>query len=340
MTPVTGTTATAESAGRAAIARATALRTRLRVHDGPLGTSPIGTVPILWNNVDIEELRLGTDALTILDEIARTGYDGTQLGIGFPEGEALRTALAERDLHLAEVYASLPATIDGPSDDALDLALERLRLLAAGGGDVLCVALDLSAGRIEAAGRAADPATPQLTAAGWTHLTDVLHDLGRATLDAGARMAYHPHAGTLVETPGEVATLLAATDPELVPLCLDVGHFLVGGGDPVAAIEAFGERVTHVHLKDVDPAVLGRLRDGELSGFTEAIRARLFTELGSGILDLDGCLNALAARGYRGWLMVEQDSGWPPPSESAAIGRRVLAASLRRMAAVEAEERR
>jgi inosose dehydratase len=329
MTPVPDLADTAVSP---VVARARALRRRLRVPGGPLATSPIGTVPILWNNVDIEELRLGTDAATILDEIARTGYDGTQLGIGFPEGDALRTALTERDLHLAEVYASLPATIDGPTEDALDLALERLRLLVEGGGDVLCVALDLSLGRVETAGRADDPATPQLTAAGWARLAGVLNDLGRATLDAGARLAFHPHAGTFVETPMEVATLMAATDPGLVPLCLDVGHWLVGGGDPVAAIDAFGERVTHVHLKDVDGEVLGRLRDGELGGFTEAIGARLFTELGSGILDLDGCLNALAANGYRGWLMVEQDSGWPPPSESAAIGRRVLAAALRTMA--------
>jgi inosose dehydratase len=339
MTPATGPATTGAAAaldGTAVsplVTRARDLRRRLRASDGPLAMSPIGTVPILWNNVDIEELRLGTDAFTILDEIARTGYDGTQLGLGFPDGEALRTALAERDLHLAEVYASLPATIDGPSADALDLALERLRLLVAGGGDVLCVALDLSAGRIETAGRAHDAATPRLTEAGWSRLTVVLHDLGRATLDTGARMAFHPHAGTFVETPDEVATLMTSTDPELVPLCLDVGHWLVGGGDPVAAIDAFGERVTHVHLKDVDPEVLGRLWDGELSGFTEAIRARLFTELGAGSLDLDGCLAALAANGYCGWLMVEQDSGWSPPSESAAIGRRVLAASLHRMAA-------
>ena len=328
MTPAPGL---AETAVAPAVARARALRRRLRVVDGPLAMSPIGTVPILWNNVDIEELRLGTDASTILDEIARTGYDGTQLGIGFPEGDALRTALTERDLRLAEVYASLPATTDGPSEDALDLALERLRLLVAGGGDVLCVALDLSPGRIEAAGRADDPSTTRLTAAGWSRLVGVLQDLGRATLDAGARLAFHPHAGTFVETPEEVARLMAATDPGLVPLCLDVGHWLVGGGDPVAAIDAFGERVTHVHLKDVDREVLGRLRDGELGGFTAAIRSRLFTELGSGILDLDGFLDALAAYSYRGWLMVEQDSGWPPPSESAAIGRRVLAAALRRM---------
>ena len=312
------------------VERALALRERLRAGGGSLAQAPVGTVPILWNNVDIEELRLGTDAATILDEIARTGFDGCQLGIGFPEGLALRSALGDRQLRLAEVYVSLSATVDGPSDDALELALDRLRLLVAGGGEVLCVALDLSAGRMETAGRADAPDTPRLTSAGWRRLAGILHDLGRATVDAGARLAFHPHAGTFVEMPDEVAILLDATDPALVPLCLDVGHWLVGGGDPVAALRDFGERVTHVHLKDVDPTVLARLRRGELGGFTEAMRARLFTELGTGVLDLDACLSALAERDYGGWLMVEQDSGWPPPSESAAIGRRVLAAAIRR----------
>ena len=67
---------------------------------------------------------------------------------------------------------------------------------------------------------------------------------------------------------------------------------------------------------------------GTIGGFDAAIRARLFTELGAGVLDLDGVLAAVAARDYDGWLMVEQDSSWPPPSEAAAIGRRVLADAL------------
>ncbi len=133
-----------------------------------------------------------------------------------------------------------------------------------------------------------------------------------------------------IETPAEVQRLAESTDPDRVGICLDVGHLTVAGGDPVATLVALGERVTHVHLKDVDPAVLERLRAGELGGFDAAVHERLFTELGAGMLDLDGVVTALAARDYSGWLMVEQDSSWGPPSESAAIGRRVLATALRR----------
>ncbi|MBA2382286.1 MAG: TIM barrel protein, partial [Chloroflexi bacterium] len=291
--------------------QAARLRRRLAV-GGPLGGAPIGTVPILWNNVDIEELRLGTPAEVILDDIARTGYDGCQLGLGFPEGDELKSSLAARDLRLAEVYASIPATINGPTPSALDDVRQRLRLLVAGGGEVLCVAFDGSPDRDGFAGRAADPATPRLSDAGWAATIALLEAIAAETRAAGARIAFHPHAGTYIETPDEVARLAGSIDAVTLPFCLDVGHYTVGGGDPVAALRRLADRVTHIHLKDVDPEVLAGLRDGSIPGFGAAIRQRLFTELGSGALDLDGVLAVLAERRYGGWLMVEQDSGWSP----------------------------
>ena len=115
---------------------------------------------MLWINSD-EARTSGLDATTILDEIARTGYEGTQLGNGFPEGAELRDQLARRDLRLAEVYVPLPATVDGPTAEALDVAIERIRLLRDGGGEVLCVALHRSPGRDELAGRATTPGDAQ-----------------------------------------------------------------------------------------------------------------------------------------------------------------------------------
>lgn len=304
------------------------LRLRLRRPGDALAEASIGTVPILWNHVDGGEDERPPSAATILDEIARLGYEGIQLGPGFPDGSRLRTALATRGLRLAEVYAALPATSAGLADDALAVGRERLRLLHGGGGDVLCVAFDGTPDRDARAGRAAAEGTPRLTDGAWRSLTAVLHTLADEANSAGHRLAFHPHAGTFVETPAEVDRLVALTDPGTVGICLDVGHCLVGGGDPVDALVRLGDRVTHVHLKDVDPDVLERLSNGALGDFGQAVRARLFTELGAGALDLPGCLRVLAGRRYTGWLMVEQDSSWPPPSEAAAIGRRVLAHAL------------
>jgi inosose dehydratase len=164
-------------------------------------------------------------------------------------------------------------------------------------------------------------------------LIDLLHVVADAAAEHGHLVVFHPHAATFVETPDEVDRLMGSSDPASVGLCLDVGHDLVGGGDPVATLAAFGDRVQHLHLKDVDPVVLGRVRDGRYDGLGSAVREGLFTELGAGLLDLDGVLRLLAARDYAGWLIVEQDWGWCPPSESAAIGRRVLGAALRRLGA-------
>jgi inosose dehydratase len=306
----------------------TDLRARLRRPGDALPNASIGTVPILWHHADPDGRAVAADPITILDEIARLGYEGMQLDDGLPEGSELRSLLARRDLRVAEVYAALPASPIGLAPDALAIGRERLRLLVDGTGDILCVALDGTPDRDAHAGRADGDGTPHLSDAAWVELADVLHALADETDAAGRRLAFHPHAGTYIETPAEVERLVATTDPARVGICLDVGHHLVGGGDPVAALDWLGERVTHVHLKDVDPTVLTRLSDGTLSGLGEAVDQRIFTELGAGMLDLMGVLRVLAARGYDGWLMVEQDSSWSPPSEAAAIGRRVLARSL------------
>ena len=118
------------------------LRTPLRRAGDALPRASIGTAPILWRNIETAAGRPLTDPQTVLDEIARVGYEGTQHGVDFPEGAALREVLDARGLRLAEVYAAIPVTVDGPRADALDLTLERLWLLDEGGGDVLCAAVD------------------------------------------------------------------------------------------------------------------------------------------------------------------------------------------------------
>ena len=174
----------------------------------------------------------------------------------------------------------------------MEMALERLRLLHDAGGDVLCTALDGSDDRDAVAGRAMSPGTPVLTEAGWAALVDLLHAIADEASALGHATVFHPHAATYVETPIEVDRLMLSTDPARIGICLDTGHHIVGGGDPVATIRDVGERVRHVHLKDVDPDVLEGLRAGDHRRSDDAIYDGLFTELGAGTLDLDGVLRA------------------------------------------------
>jgi inosose dehydratase len=306
------------------------LRHTLRRPGDALASASIGIAPMPWAAAARETGGATVDPLEILDEIARTGFEGTQYRPGFPTGAVLRDALDRRGLRLAEVYVPLPATVDGPTSEAIDVAMHLLELLHEANGDMLCLALDGSPDRDRRAGRATESGTPVLTEPGWAALADVIGTIADRAAALGHPVSFHPHAGTLVETVAETERLLRSTDPARLGLCLDTGHWIVAGGDPVSALREHGTRVTHVHLKDVDPGVLDRLRAGELGSLGEAVRERLFTELGSGSLDLDGVIAALEGKGYAGWLIVEQDTSWNPPAESAAIGRRVLASVLRR----------
>jgi inosose dehydratase len=299
-----------------------------------LPRAAIGIVPIVWNNVDLTDLAAPTPPEVILATVAKLGYEGVQFGRDFPEGAALAATLAGHGLRLAEVYAEITCTEDGPIEGALEHARARLDLLHAAGGEVLVPACHVGIGRDASqvrgrwTGRGDHPDAPRLTDAGWRALAALLDQLGTEAVELGHVTAFHPHGGTLVETPGEVERLAASTDPELVGLCLDVGHYTVGGGDPAAAIRRFGERVRHVHLKDVDGAVLAALRAADGGDFEDAIRARLFTELGRGVIDLPGIVDALEERAYDGWLMIEQDSTWLDPAEAAAIAKAAIDAEL------------
>lgn len=293
-----------------------------------LGGCRIGVVPIIWNNVDVPDLREHTAYGEVLDEIQRLGFDGCQFGAGFPTGPALVEELQRRDLRLAEVYAAIECGMDGPLAGQVDLAARQLDLLTDAGGEVLVMAATIVPERSRHAGRAEHAGTPRLTDSGWNALIDLVTAIGAEARQRGVTAAFHPHTGTFVETPQEVARLARELKGSPVGVCLDTGHYLVGGGDPVQAISDLGDQIHHVHLKDVDPAVLARLRSGEIGDFHDALRARIFTELGNGILDLVGVLAALAASRYDGWLMVEQDTSWGPPSEATAMARRVLAFAL------------
>jgi inosose dehydratase len=294
-----------------------------------LASAPIGCVPIVWNNVDLPDLGPAVPYAEILDAYVALGYEGTQHGRDFPEGEALHAELARRGLRFAELYSAIDSDVDGLPRGAGDIARRDLGRLIAARGEVLNVALDGGGARDRWSGRVAEGA-PRWPASAFDELAALLGELATTAPD-GVRVTFHPHTATFVEAPDEVDELARRLPGTGAGICLDVGHFIVGGGDPVAALREYGELITHIHVKDVDPAVLERLRAGEIDGFMGAVRERIFTEPGNGMLDLDGVLAELAARNYDGWLMVEQDSSWLPPVEAARIGIEAVRTRIGRM---------
>ena len=287
-----------------------------------LSGCPVGLVPLGWPDP-------AADQDGFLSEVAELGYEGVQYGSPGSDPRTVVSRFGHHGIEFAERYFAIRCTPDGPAQDSLDEADSLLRELQAVGGRMMVAALDGSPDRDRHAGRASQAAG--LSPEGWDRLTQLLEKVASRAAKSGVLVSFHPHAGTYVESPAETQRLLEGCDPSVVGLCLDTGHWLVGGGDPVAAIDTYGRRITHVHLKDVDPDVLRRLSSNGIATLTEAVEERIFCPLGDGVLDLDGVLRALARVDYQGWLMVEQDSFHGTANEVAARSRIALAASLRQL---------
>jgi inosose dehydratase len=166
---------------------------------------------------------------------------------------------------------------------------------------------------------------PIFTDQEWDLLSNGLNRLGKIAASAGMRLCYHHHMGTGVMTRADVDRLMASTDPELVHLLLDTGHLVFAGDDPLAAARAYADRIKHVHLKDIRPEVVSKVREEGLS-FQDAVEDGVFTVPGDGSIDFVPILDVLGSAGYEGWLVVEaeQDPAKANPLEYALKARAYL----------------
>jgi len=291
----------------------------------------VANAPCSWGVIENVEGETG-GYRKVLDEMAKTGYAGTELGDwGFmpTDPAALRAELDARGLALIASFSTPwlqdPARHQQGADDAVRIA----KLLAAVGGPGSFIVLgnDPYGDPVRGANAGCITAEMGLDEDGWRVFAAGANELARRVRDeAGIRTVIHPHLGTLVETGPEVRELLRRTDPALLGLCLDTGHWRFGTGeDPVDAVREFGSRVWHVHFKDADPAVMTESRAQGWHGL-ESTGHGVFCELGRGCVDFPGVLAALREIGYDGWIVVEQDilPGMGDPKASAGRNREYL----------------
>jgi inosose dehydratase len=271
----------------------------------------------------------------VLDEIAQTGYEGTELGDwGFmpTDPEALKPELARRGLRM--VGALVPLSLADPAthESGLVIALRTARLLAACAGTVgengpfVILADDNGANdlRTQCAGRIREH--HGMSTEQWRSFTDGANRVARAVLEETAvRSVFHHHCAGFVETPEETERLLDATDPALLGLCFDTGHWAYAGGDPLDAVKRYGERIWHVHFKDCHVEIAERAQNDEWDYF-RAVREGVFYGLGQGDLDFASIFAELQAQKYQGWIVVEDElpPGMGEPLESAQRDREYL----------------
>lgn len=302
----------------------------------------IGNAPCSWGSLEFEGME--TQPLSyqqMLDELAETGYTGTELGDwGFmpTETELLKRELTQR--HLAMLGAFVPVAFKDADAHAAGEAhaLKVARLLAAvmevnSGGVKPFVVLSDANGTNPARTQNAGRVTPEmgLSENEWRVFAQGVEQMARAVqTETGLRVVYHHHCAGYVETPDEIARLLELTDPHLVGLVFDTGHFAFGAGsddgsEVLEGLERFADRIWHVHFKDCQPQVAQQAR-AEGWDYFAAVGRGVFCELGKGCVNFPAVVNWLRSRGYRGYVVVEQDvlPGMGTPKESAQRNREYL----------------
>ncbi len=292
---------------------------------------PIANAPCSWGVLEFESAASSASYGRVLDEMRDTGYTGTELGDwGFmpTEPDRLKTELGIRRLALVGAFVPVPLAVAAAHASGVATAVRTARLLrAAGGPDAVIVLSDDNASvreREQRAGRIT--AADGLSDAQWEVFAAGADQVARAVRDAtGLRTVFHPHCGGYVETVAEIDSLMRRTDPSTLGLCLDTGHIVYAGGDPLDVLDRQAPRIWHVHFKDCHPDIAAHARAAGL-GYLAAVRSKLFCELGAGAVDFDAVLAALRRHAYAGWIVVEQDvfPGQGAPAESAARNRAYL----------------
>ncbi len=284
----------------------------------------VATAPMNWNSDDLPGLRRTIPIEQVLAEMVEAGYEGTEYGTGLPEDpETLRALLKRHGLILASNFCWV--ALYDPERQAAEIERARgvAQTLSALEVSELILGIRGDERRLALAGRVPEDGSAGLTEAGWSALAGGIEELARTCHGLGVRLAVHPHAGSFVETRGELERLLTLTDPAALGICVDTGHLVYAGADPVEVVTTHGPRVRYIHLKDVAGGVLARARQDGL-GFLDALREYVFCGLGRGDVSLDRFVAALRAAQFSGWLVIEEDTSPDPPLVAARRNRRYL----------------
>jgi inosose dehydratase len=263
----------------------------------PTAEAKIGGAPISWGVCEVPGwgYQLGPDR--VLAEMRQVGLTATELG---PDGflptqpDAMTQVLNHHGLRAVGGFT--PLLLHVAAHDPVSEVERLLQGYDATGADVLVLSAVTGADGYDS--------RPVLDDDGWMVLLTNLDRLAELAASRGVRAVLHPHVGTMIETGEEVQQVL---DGSWISLCLDTGHLLIGGTDPAELARQAPERIAHVHFKDVDARLAGRVQDGRLT-YTQGVREGMYRPLGSGDVDVPSIVGSLSANGYSRWYVLEQDT--------------------------------
>jgi inosose dehydratase len=266
----------------------------------------IGTAPDSWGVWFADDPKQ-TPWERFLDEVAEAGYTWIELGpYGYLPTDPSRLAdeLKARNLQVSAgtVFTAFHRGRD-QWEEAWEPARKVAELTAAMGGEHIVVIPAMW--RDDVTGEAVE--NEVLTPEQWDSLFKGHDELGRRLAEQfGLQQQFHSHADSHVQAQADIERLLENTDPELLTLCLDTGHAEYGGASSVDLIRKYPERIGYLHLKQIDPDILAKVRAENMT-WAAANTAGVMVEPPSGLPDLREVIEAVEALDRPIFGIVEQD---------------------------------
>lgn len=282
----------------------------------------LGIAPIAWTNDDLPDLGGENTFEQCVSEMALAGFTGSEVGNKYPKDPGiLKKALQLRGVEICNQWFS-SFLISKPFEEVEKEFRAQLSFLKAMGAKII----GASEQSYSVQGQQETPVFGQkyvMDDKEWELLCSGLDRLGKiAKEEYGISLTFHHHMGTVVQNPDEVKRMMDNTNPEYVSLLFDTGHFAYCGADPLEMVKTYADRIRHVHLKDIRPEVVQKVKDNGLS-FLEGVRMGAFTIPGDGCIDFDPIFEVLVKAGYEGYMVVEaeQDPAKANPFEYALKAR-------------------
>jgi len=282
----------------------------------------LAVAPIAWSNSDLPELGGETSLETCLRESREAGFTGTETGVKYPlDAEILGPLLETHGLQLASGWFS--GTL---RECSVEQEFENLRqmLTTFKALNAPVVIYAETNGSVQSQQNIPVSQKPVMPDAEFPEYGRKLTEVADRMADFGVRMSYHHHMGTVIQSQEDTERLIDNTD-DAVKLAIDTGHMLFAGGDSVKIAKDYGERLIHVHCKDMRENILKKSLKEDLS-FRHAFLEGAFTVPGDGCIDYKPFLQILKNFNYSGWLVVEaeQDPEKANPFEYAKKGFKYL----------------
>lgn len=284
----------------------------------------LGIAPIAWTNDDMPDLGAENTFEQCVSEMALAGFSGCEVGNKYPKDPAvLKAALDLRGLTIANQWFS-SFVLSKPMEEVEKDFIAQCKFLKAVGADTI----GASEQSYSIQGQMHTPVFEckyVMVQKEWERFAKGMNRLGEIADSMGMKLVYHHHMGTVVQTAAEIDKMMDMTDPDKFSLLFDSGHLAYCGEDYVEVLKKHVKRVKHVHLKDIRPDVVKKVKDEKLS-FLQGVRAGAFTVPGDGCIDFAPIFDILDAAGYKGWMIVEaeQDPAKANPLEYALKAREYI----------------